>query len=221
MVPSAMAGGLPGVLRGIGIGVVMVTLFLARTGHAHTLGLSVAEFDVTPEGPIAAHITFASAEPLQGTPLRDEDLGAFLAQGVDVSADGTHCKGSFQGSSLTESDGLRLDAMYDCPGGASHVEVTLYYLSALSPGHREVARIVASGASVEGVLTGDRRALSLDVPGRGRKKNEAHERTGRLLVAVSASFAVFMVSLFVWRWRAVHKTRPRLRPRHEERQSSK
>src|ERR1700722_4432775 len=180
----------------------MVTLFLARTGHAHTLGLSVAEFDVTPEGPIAAHITFASAEPLQGTPLRDEDLGAF------------------QGSSLTESDGLRLDAMYDCPGGASHVEVTLYYLSALSPGHREVARIIASGASVEGVLTGERRALALDVPGRA-KNNGAHARTGRRLVALSAFFAIFMVSLFVWRWRAVHKTRPRLRPRHEDRQSSK
>ena len=220
MVPRAIAGGLPGVLRGIGIVVVMVTLFLARTGHAHTLGLSVAEFDVTPEGPIAAHITFASAEPLQGTPLRDEDLGAFLAQGVDVSADGTHCKGSFQGSSLTESDGLRLDAMYDCPGGASHVEVTLYYLSALSPGHREVARIIASGASVEGVLTGERRALALDVPGRA-KNNGAHARTGRRLVALSAFFAIFMVSLFVWRWRAVHKTRPRLRPRHEDRQSSK
>jgi hypothetical protein len=206
MVPSASAGGLPGVLFGIGVVVVvMVALFLPRTGLAHTLGLSVAEFDVTPEGPVAAHITFASAEPLNGTPLRDEDLKSFLAQGVDVTADGSRCEGTFQGSSVTEADGLRLDAMYDCPP-ASHVEVTLYYLSALSPGHREVARIVASGASAEGLLTSDRRALGLDIPGRVARTS-AHERAGRRLVVLSACFAVFMVGLFVWRWRAVRRMR--------------
>ena len=206
MVPSASAGGLPGVLFGIGVVVVvMVALFLPRTGLAHTLGLSVAELDVTPEGPVAAHITFASAEPLNGTPMRDEDLRSFLAQGVDVTADGTHCEGTFQGSSVTEADGLRLDAMYDCPA-ASHVEVTLYYLSALSPGHREVARIVASGASVEGLLTGERRALGLDIPGRVARPS-AHARTGRRLVVLTAVFAVFMAGLFVWRWRATRRRR--------------
>ncbi len=181
----------------------MVALFLPRTGLAHTLGLSVAELDVTPEGPVAAHITFASAEPLGGTPLRDEDLKSFVAQGVDVSADGTHCEGTFEGSSVTEADGLRLDAMYDCPV-ASHVEVTLYYLSALSPGHREVARIVASGASVEGLLTGERRALGLDIPGRV-PRTSAHASTGRRLVGLTAVFAVFMAALFVWRWRATRR----------------
>jgi hypothetical protein len=206
MVPSASAGGLPGVRFGIGVVVVvMVALFLPRTGLAHTLGLSVAELDVTPEGAVAAHITFASAEPLSGTPLRDEDLKSFLVQGVDVTADGTHCEGTFQGSSVTEADGLRLDAMYDCPV-ASHVEVTLYYLSALSPGHREVARIVASGASVEGLLTGDRRSLGLDVPGRVARTS-AHARTGRRLVGITAVFAIFMAGLFVWRWRATRSRR--------------
>jgi hypothetical protein len=205
MVPSASAGGLPGGL--LGVGFVMASLFLPRPASGHTPGLSVAEFDVTPEGPVAAHITFASAEPLNGTPMRDEDLGAFLAAGVDVTADGTRCAGTFKGSSLTESDGLQLDATYACPAGAARVDVTLYYLSDLAPGHREVARIVASGASVEGLLTGTRRQLTLNIPGRP-DRSAAKARTGRRLLALSAAFVVFMTTLFVWRWRATRKSRP-------------
>ncbi len=185
----------------------MASLFLARPASAHTLGLSVAEFDVTPEGPVAAHITFASAEPLHGTRMRDEDLGAFLAAGVDVTADGTRCAGTFQGSSVTENDGLQLDAMYACPAGAGEIAVTLYYLSDLAPGHREVARIIASGASVEGLLSGTRRQLTLNLPGRPDRA-AARARTGRRLELLSAAFVVFMATLFVWRWRAVRKARP-------------
>jgi hypothetical protein len=169
----------------------------------------VAEFDVTPEGPVAAHITFASAEPLHGTALRDEDLKAFLAAGVDVTADGTRCEGTFQGSSVTETDGLQLDAMYACPAGAARVDVTLYYLSDLAPGHREVARIVASGASVEGLLTGNRRQLTLNIPG-ASGRSAARARTGRRLLLLTIAFVVLMGTLFVWRWRATRKApRPR------------
>ncbi len=188
-------------------------LFLPRLGLAHTLGLSVAEFDVTPEGAVAAHITFASAEPLNGTPLRDDDLRSFLSQGVDVTADGARCPSTFLGSSITESDGLQLDATYACPAAASHVEVTLYYLSALSPGHREIARIVASGASVEGLLAGDRRAIGLDLPNRAPRVEDHRARTGRRLVVLTAAFTVFMLTLFVWRWRATRRPAPRPRPR--------
>jgi hypothetical protein len=207
MVPSATAGGLAGAL--LGIGLVMATLLLPRPASGHTLGLSVAEFDVTPEGPVAAHITFASAEPLHGTPMRDEDLRAFLSAGVEVTADGTRCEGAFQGSSPTEADGLQLDAMYDCPAGAARIDVTLYYLSDLSAGHREVARIVASGASVEGLLTATRRQLTLNLPGRV-DRSAAKARTGRRLIMLSAVFAVFMTALFVWRWRATRRP-PQLR----------
>jgi hypothetical protein len=213
IVPSASAGGPAGALFGIGLVVTMVLgVVLPRLGLGHTLGLSVAEFDVTPEGPVAAHITFASAEPLQGVPLRDDDLRGFMAQGVDVTADGSRCEGAFQGSSVTENDGLQLDAMYACPTGAEVVEVTLYYLSALSPGHREVARIVASGASVEGVLAGDRRALSLRIPHRplvpdDTVRKDARARRGQRLEVLSAIFLVFMLGLFVWRWHATRTSK--------------
>lgn len=184
-----------------------MALFLPRLALGHTLGLSVAEFDVAPEGPVAAHLTFASAEPLGATPLRDEDLQGFLARGVEVAADGARCDGTFLGASVTEADGLQLDARYACPRGAARLEVTLYYLSELGPGHREIARIVARGASIEGVLTGDRRALSLTLPGPpgARSLRDARARTGRRLEVLSAAFLAILLGLAGWRWRATRR----------------
>ncbi|HTQ47144.1 MAG TPA: hypothetical protein VMI75_30525 [Polyangiaceae bacterium] len=188
----------------------MALLFLPRLASAHTPGVSTAEFDVAPDGHVDAHLVFASAEPLNGTPLRDDDLRAFVLDGVDVTADGSRCDPTWRGSYPTEGDGLALDASYACGAGASEVAVTLYYLSALPAGHREVARIVASGASIEGVLTGDRRALSLRLPaataGAGGGAPAARAaRKARQLTVLTAAFAAFMVALFVWRWRATRK----------------
>lgn len=170
----------------------------------------MAQFDVASDGHVDAHLVFASAEPLNGTPLRDDDLRAFVLDGVDVTADGARCDPTWRGSYTTESDGLALDASYACPAGASDIGVTLYYLSALPPGHREVARIVAPNASIEGVLTGDRRALSLHLPAPtvGPSRGSAAERAARKsreLTVLTAAFAAFMLALFVWRWRATRK----------------
>jgi hypothetical protein len=197
----------------LGIAVVVVVMalsFLPRLAAAHTPGLSTAEFDVAPDGHVDAHLVFASAEPLNGTPLRDDDLRAFVLDGVDVTADGSRCDASWRGSYPAESDGLALDASYACGGGVSEVAVTLYYLSALPAGHREVARIVAPGASIEGVLTGDRRALSLRLPAataganRGSSADRA-ARKSRQLTVLTAAFAAVMLALFLWRWRATRK----------------
>jgi hypothetical protein len=211
MHPSASAGG-PPVLLGIAGVVVMGLLFLPRLAAAHTPGLSTAEFDVAPDGHVDAHLVFASAEPLNGTPLRDDDLRAFVLDGVDVAADGSRCDASWRGSYATEGDGLALDASYSCALGASEIAITLYYLSALPAGHREVARIVAAGASTEGVLTGDRRALSLRLPAAtrsaGRSASAARAlRKGRQLAILTAVFTAMMLALFVWRWRATRRRR--------------
>jgi len=178
-------------------------LLLPRPGAAHTPGLSVAELEVEPDGHVEARLTFATAEPLAGTRPTEEDLRAFVMDGVDVTADGARCEGTFRGASVTEVDGLLLEASYACPRGAREVAVTLYYLSALRPGHREVARIVGppgSNAVVEGVLTGDRRSLTLRLPETARAAPDT--RLGRRLVVLTAAFAAFMLGLFVWRWRA-------------------
>lgn len=210
MQPSASAGG-PPVLFGITVVVVVIgLLFLPRLAAAHTPGLSTAQFDVAPDGRVDAHLVFASAEPLNGTPLRDDDLRAFVLDGVDVTADGSRCDATWRGSYATESDGLALDASYACAPGASEIAVTLYYLSALPHGHREVARIVAAGASIEGVLTGDRRALSLRLPaatgatGAATPADHAARKARRLTI-LTAAFAASMLALFLWRWRATRK----------------
>jgi hypothetical protein len=194
----------------------MASLFLPRPGRAHTLGLSVAELTVAPGGRVDARITFATAEPLAGAAprLADSDLRAFVLDGVDVVADGARCTPGYVGASVTDSDGLMLESSYDCPAGATTIAVTLYYLSALPRGHREVVRIVGppgSNANVEAVLGGDRRALELKLPPpppdvieRARK-----ERLGRRLTWLSAAFAAAMASLFVWRWRATRRPGPR------------
>jgi len=183
----------------------MAVLFLPRLARAHTPGLSVAELQVRADGQVDARLTFASAEPLGETTLSRGDLRAFVLDGVDVTADGTRCEPSYRGSSITAADGLLLEASYACPPHAEEIGVTLYYLSSLPPGHREVARIVGppgSGVVAEAILTGDHRALALKLPA------PAPDRRARVrarLLVLTAVFAVVMLSLFVWRWRATRR----------------
>jgi hypothetical protein len=186
---------------------------------AHSAGISTATFEVQPDGRVDAQLVFASAEPLRGTPLRDEDLRAFVLDGVEVAADGAACAPVPSSSSRSPSHvtpaptsfvdnngDLVLECSYACPGPASEIgaiEVTLYYLSALGPAHREVARITAGSATSEAVLSGDHRAIALRLSGDTRRTK--HLRRGKLLVAVTAAFAAFLAGLFVWRWRATRK----------------
>jgi hypothetical protein len=191
----------------LGIGVVMVIalLFLPRPGHAHTPGLSMADLAVDAQGRVQARLTFASAEPLRGLPLRQDDLRAFVLDGVDVAADGERCDPSYGGGSLTEGDGLLLEATYACPPGASEIALTLYYLGDLPRGHRVIARIVGppnSGAQAENVLTADRRGLVLELPGSTAPRGGKHAwRASRwwIALAVMVAFASLVLGLVVRR----------------------
>lgn len=202
--PRASAGGVFGRLLGMGLFVIGM-VFLSRFGRAHTPGLSVAHFEVLTGGGVEAHLAFASAEPLGRLDLdrdRDgrvtsadlaaarDDLRAFVLDGIEVVADGSRCPGSFGDAALAEPDGLLIEARYACPAGATEVAVTLFYLSDLPAGHREVARIVAGSSTAEAVLTGHRRGLALKlqssaVASRGRTE-------GLLAVLAVAAFALLL-----------------------------
>jgi hypothetical protein len=200
----------------------MALSFLPRIASAHTPGLSTAAFELEPAtGRVEARFAFATAEPLDVPLDRDhdgvvtdaevtaarEELRAFLADGVEVSADGSRCPESFVGASLTETDGLVLASSYACLRNPSSVEVVLYYLSALAPGHREVVRIAAGSSTKEAILSGERRALTLAL--RAQESSDGRmrrERTGRRLVILSAVFATAMLALFFWRWRSARRT---------------
>jgi hypothetical protein len=166
-------------------------------GRAHTLGMSTASFEVQPDGRVEAELVFASAESFGGNSLDRDDLPAFVTEGVQVAADGKACDPTFRGASMTESDGLTLKASYACPRGVGEIVVTLYYLSALGPRHRQIARIVAGNATSEAVLSGDRRAISLRLPVDALRA--ARQRRGKLLAVVAAAFAAFFLGLLMWR----------------------
>jgi hypothetical protein len=219
IVPRATSGGWPAFLLGIGF-TVMAQLSVARLCLGHTIGLSTAELVVTPGGRVEARFVFASAEPLGRLVLdrnRDglvtaedvaaakDDLAAFLLEGVDVTADGNRCQGTFREATLSEIDGLVLEASYRCPEDMAEIAVNLYYLSSLPRAHREIARIVAVSASTEAVLTGDRRALALRLPEDGRGRGAARHVAGRRF-ALGAALAAGLVALLVWRRRAARRT---------------
>jgi hypothetical protein len=175
---------------------VLSPLVLARLARAHTAGISTATFEVQGDGSVEAHLLFSTAEPLRGTPLNPQDLEAFVRDGVDVEADGNRCLTSFRGARVTEVDGLALDASYACSKDADEIEVTLYYLSDLAPGHREIARIVAGSATSEAVLSRDRRAIALRLP--AHPHGTAHLRKGRLLAIVTAVSVALLSSMALW-----------------------
>ena len=183
---------------------LIALLFLPRLGHAHTPGLSMAELQVDAQGRVEARLTFASTEPRVGLSSGPEDLQAFVLDGVDVDADGQRCDPGYIGSSLTEGDGILLEATYACPTGATEIGLTLYYLSAFHPGHRVLARIVGPGgiARAEAVLRADQRALRLTLPLSGPSERSARAGSARLEragAAVMLALAALLVALFTWR----------------------
>jgi hypothetical protein len=194
--------------RSFVIAFVIGALILPSFARSHTLGLSTADFTVQPDGRVQARFVFASSEPLGALWLdRDHDgvvtaedvaaargdLGRFILDGVDFTADGDRCPATFEAASLSEIDGLVLTARYACPDDADSVEATLYYLSALPRGHREIGRIVAASATTEAVMTADRRAVQLTLPHSvrtsGRRRVPRSWFAGGLVAAATAWFA--------------------------------
>jgi hypothetical protein len=186
----------------------MTLSLLPRLAVAHTPGLSTATFDVEPAtGRVDGRFVFAAAD-FEGRPATHEDLRALLADGVEVSADGSRCRLTSFDASVNEVDGLVLSSAFACPRHPASVNVLLYYLSVLAPGHREVARITAGSATSEAILTAERRAISLTLPepsGAESRERAHRRRKGRLLIAVSLVFAVLMLGLFAWRLRTARR----------------
>lgn len=233
-----------------GVLVVAVGFFgwlCPRAALAHTPGISTADIDVKADDHVEARLTFASAELLSSVALdrdRDgiisaedvlaarDDLRAFVVEGTEVDADGAPCPATFLDASLTEVDGLVLEADYACPSDAATIEATLYYLSAppggdarlhgskapSSPSPRSsrsrpmaVARIAFGSATTEGVLTGEHRAMALRIPGRpdaaARKSSRWSQAWGRwrwsrLLALAAAAVVVALLAYGSQRWRA-------------------
>jgi hypothetical protein len=199
---------------------IIVGLFLASTPRAargHTPGLSTASFEVAPNGRVEGQLAFATAEALSGihldgnhdhvvTPVEvkadGDELARFVLEGVDVSADGASCPPSYEGARIDEIDGLLLQAGFDCPADATRITATLYYLSRLPPAHREIARIAAGEATVQAVLSGDRRAVELALPAHApRPRSRVARSVGWGAGALAALAAFYAAARLVARRR--------------------
>jgi hypothetical protein len=218
--------------------VAMALLFSSRRALAHTPGISTADFDVQPDARVLARLTFSSAELLASLALdRDhdgivteedvlaarEDLRALVVEGTEVDADGSACAATFRDASLTEVDGLVLQADYACPSDAEIIEVTLYYLNAWPrrdgppgaapravrplrpPRLAAVTRLTFGSATTEGVLTAEQRAIALRVPGRAdaaARKRSLSSRRSHLLAVAAATVVIALLAYGSQRWRA-------------------
>jgi hydrogenase/urease accessory protein HupE len=145
---------------------------------AHAIGLSTGEYALRGES-VVVKLAFARAEVASVLPRLDEnrdghvtafevesakkELEAKVLARIHVTSRGAACASALVGVSLTEQDGLSLDARFDCAsgGGASvPFEIDVALLDDLSRGHRHVARAIGATTHDE-ILTSDHSSFSI------------------------------------------------------------
>jgi hypothetical protein len=166
------------------LGCILATVLSARPAVAHSPGLSTGDWVIYPDGRVEASLVFASTEALNvrggsgvvldenhdGAVTDEEladaraDLEHFVVEGVGVEGDGAPCPGRLTGAELTSADGLELDAVFTCGKPPRRLAVTLYFLSDLGPGHREVARVAAGSLTEQKLLSPTDRQIALTLP---------------------------------------------------------
>lgn len=202
------------------LGAAVAALTVARPARAHTAGISTAEFVLDPApGPdggvtVSGRLVFARGE-IEGPLSLDRnrngvveasdleaasaDLRKLVEGGVEVTAGADVCRGELRSSALVEGDGLELEGRWTCPRqGPRSLAVTMFLLSDLRPGHRQLVRIIAGSNTTQKVLTDTTRLVKLDLPGPPPAKPA---RGGAAVVALASAFVVVFAALFVWRHR--------------------
>lgn len=158
--------------RSLGLLVALVALFFARGARAHTVGISTGEYrEITVDGGeavLAATVVLARGELLTLAPSLDADHDGVLTQaeltrglaearpafaGLTVTSGDAACAASWGALTLTEQDGVVLDARFACPAAGPLYRVRFGLLHDLARGHRHIAREVGGGAR-EALLVG-------------------------------------------------------------------
>jgi hydrogenase/urease accessory protein HupE len=170
-----------------------VLLVSSRPADAHTIGLSRGEYRVTEQG-MDVTIVLAQAEMLAVVPALARgaagpidaaslasaraDLERATIDRIRVTTQGAGCAGALVDASLTERDGLAVEARYECPIGAERLTVTLPLLDDLSHGHRHAAEIVAGGERQEHLLFRGAASFAVDRGARGQNAAVAPRSLG-------------------------------------------
>lgn len=151
-----------------------LALFTARA-RAHVVGLSGGEYSVE-QGALRAKLTFARSEVARLLPTLDADHDSHVSAlevhaaepglrekilgRIRVRTGDATCTAALQTASLTEQDGLTIDARFVCPRTNEAFDVDFSLLQDLAPGHRHIARVLGDGIHDE-VLYEDHSALSI------------------------------------------------------------
>jgi hydrogenase/urease accessory protein HupE len=159
-------------------------MFVVRVApcDAHAVGVSRGEYRV--EGAtVRTELVFARAELLTALPDLDRDRDRALStreleDGRGIIADWMHhgvvirvateaCADRSITATLSEEDGVRLAAVYDCPRPATALSVRLELLGDLSLGHRHLVTVSSSSAIVRDVLYAAQPELAIAPASRG------------------------------------------------------
>jgi hypothetical protein len=188
----------------------MVLLYLLGTAHAHTVGISRADFELKDDGTVDARFVFAAAEVAFADKNKDgtvsaaeveaskEELRRLVTDGVEVTAAGEACPGSFGSAELTEADGLAVAARYAC-AAPRELAVTMFLLTEMKPGHRQLVRLAQGSASVQRVLTGDQRHLALEST-LAKPPSKPWSWRAKVAVALAAVWVALFAGLVIWRY---------------------
>ncbi|HMJ13867.1 MAG TPA: HupE/UreJ family protein [Polyangiaceae bacterium] len=166
------------------LALVISSLAISHSAHAHAVGISRGEYHRTEAG-LAVELSFARAEMaalLQGELGRSDDLsrarGAIeraLVPRIQVSSGQRGCSGALADVRALDGDGIGISLRYLCADARAKVHVRLHVLDELAHGHRHAARIVSGGFTEEGLYFKAR--TELDVPGfrvQGASGNAGH-----------------------------------------------
>lgn len=154
---------------------IAVTVCLVSvSAAAHVIGISTGAY--TSRGAILhMSVSLARAEAATLVPILDADgdghitarevagarsvLQTRIIERIRVSRGGAPCFSALEDASLTDQDGITLEAHADCPAAGPSFDLDVALLDDLPSGHRHITRTVSGANTHDEVLDRDHRTL--------------------------------------------------------------
>ena len=162
-------------------GLIALLALEAEVASAHAVGVSRGEYRVS-GAVLRAELCFARPELAAAFPELDEGrdgslspdelqrgkrtLDAGIVGRLEVRTPLGPCGGTLEAASLTEQDGVALDAVYRCPSAGDALSIRLDFLESLSLGHRHLASLPGSDGTAQRMVAYEARP-ELQVAGSG------------------------------------------------------